>query len=95
MKILKSIAITFVLLAALFSAAPAWAQTASTALVLGTVTDPGGAVVPDATVSLTNTATNETKTLTTNSAGQYVFPGIAPGTYTLKVSKAGFATMRV
>jgi hypothetical protein len=93
MKILKSIAITFVLLAALFSAAPAWAQTASTALVLGTVTDPGGAVVPDATVSLTNTATNETKTLTTNSAGQYVFPGIAPGTYTLKVSKAGFATM--
>jgi len=93
MKILKSIAIAFVLLAALFSAAPAWAQTASTALVLGTVTDPGGAVVPDATVSLTNTATNETKTLTTNSAGQYVFPGIAPGTYTLKVSKAGFATI--
>src|SRR6266513_1299795 len=75
-----------------YPAAPAWAQTASTALVLGTVTDPGGAVVPDANVELTNTATNETKTVTTNSAGQYVFPNTAPGTYTLKISKAGFAT---
>ncbi|PYT89934.1 MAG: hypothetical protein DMG36_21225 [Acidobacteria bacterium] len=92
MKMFKNVVVTFVLLVAFFSAAPAWAQTASTALVLGTVTDPGGAVVPDANVELTNTATNETKTVTTNSAGQYVFPNTAPGTYTLKISKAGFAT---
>lgn len=92
MKVFKSIAIAFVLLAALFSAAPAWSQTASTALVLGTVTDQGGAVVPDATVALTNAATNESKTANTNSVGQYVFPNVAPGTYTLKISKAGFAT---
>jgi len=93
MKMLKNVAITFVLLAAFLCAAPAWAQTASTALVLGTVTDPGGAVVPDATAELTNTATNEIKSVTTNSAGQYVFPNVAPGTYTLKISKAGFATI--
>lgn len=92
MKMFKNVAIVFVLLAAFFSAAPAWAQTANTAIVLGTVTDPGGAVVPDATAELTNTATNETKTVTTNSAGQFVLPNIAPGTYTLKLSKAGFAT---
>ena len=59
MKIFKNLFIagTFVLSAALLSAAPAWAQTADTALVLGTVTDPGGAVVPDATAELTNAAT--------------------------------------
>ena len=92
MKTFKSHAILFVLLAVFLWAAPAGAQTASTAIVLGTVTDPGGAVVPDATVALTNPATNESKTVTTNSVGQYVFPNVAPGTYTLKISKAGFAT---
>src|SRR5690349_19935079 len=92
MKILKSFAIAFVF-AVFLSAAPAWAQTASTALVLGTVTDPGGAVVPDATAELVNTATNEIKSVPTNSAGQYVFPNVAPGTYTLKISKTGFATI--
>jgi hypothetical protein len=92
MKISKSFAIACVFLAALFSTAPAWAQTSNTALVLGTVTDPGGAAVPGATVDLTNTATSETKTVTSNSSGQYVFPNVAPGTYTLKISKGGFAT---
>ena len=92
MRISKRFAIACVLLATFFSAAPAWAQTANTALVLGTVTDPAGAVVPDAKAQITNMATNETKETTTNSAGQYVFPNVAPGTYTLKITKAGFAT---
>ena len=92
MKFSAKFAIGFVLMAVLLSAVPAWAQTSNSALVLGTVTDPAGAVVPDATVSLTNTATNEAKTATTNSAGQYVFPNVAPGTYALKIAKSGFAT---
>jgi hypothetical protein len=91
MKISARLAIAFVLLVALFSAVPAWTQT-SNSTVSGTVTDAAGAVVPDATATLINTATNETKTATTNSAGQYVFPNAAPGIYTLKISKAGFAT---
>ena len=74
-----------------WSGSPAAAQTANTGIVLGTVSDKGAAVVPDATVDLTNSATNDTKTATSNSSGQYVFPSVAPGTYTLKFAKAGFA----
>ena len=93
MKNSNRLAIAIGLLAALLSAAaPAGAQTADTALVLGTITDPGGAVVPGATVDLTSTATNETRTAATNAEGQYVFANVAPGAYNLKVSKAGFAT---
>ncbi len=68
------------------------AQTASTGIVLGSVTDPGGSVVPDAKVQLTNTATNEMREAVANSAGQYIFPYVAPGEYTLKVNKQGFRT---
>lgn len=82
------------LLAGLFLGAPAHlaAQTASTAIILGTVSDPGGAVVPGALVELVNTATNETRKMQTNDDGQYTFPSVPPGIYTIKISKAGFAT---
>ena len=94
MKSFKSLAIGSALVVVFLwlTATPAWAQTADSAIVLGTVTDPGGAVVPEANAELKNTATNESKSVTTNSAGQYIFANVAPGTYTLKISKAGFAT---
>jgi hypothetical protein len=76
-------------------AVSAWSQTANTGIVLGTVTDPGGASVPDAKVQLTNTATNEVREIASNAAGQFAFPGVAPGTYKLTVTKAGFATFVV
>jgi Carboxypeptidase regulatory-like domain/TonB dependent receptor len=81
------------LLVLLFTASAANAQTADSGLVLGTVTDKGGAVVPDATADLINTAINEKKTVTTNSSGGYVFPNVPPGTYNLKISKSGFAVI--
>ncbi len=68
------------------------AQTSNSGLVQGTISDKANAVVPDATVELLNTATNETKTTTTAGAGEYTFANVPPGTYTLKISKAGFAT---
>src|SRR5262245_27278318 len=88
---------TLVALSLLFLAVttsrPGFAQTATTAVVLGTVTDIKGGTVPGAQVELTNTATNESKTTPTNEAGQYVFPGVVPGKYVLKITKQGFAVV--
>ncbi len=92
MKKLGFFALLGVFLAAVLCVAPAAGQTSNTALILGTITDPGGAVVPDAKVDLTNTATNDLRSMMTNSVGQYTFPGVPPGSYTLKITKAGFAT---
>lgn len=81
----------------LFFAAPALlqAQTAATARVAGTVSDPTGAVVPNARVELLNPSTNIALTQTTDPVGQYVFPSVAPGTYTITVTRQGFRTASV
>ena len=71
-----------------------FAQTGGTGIVVGTVTDPSGAAVPGATVTLTDTATNAERTATTNEAGSYHFPNVPPGHYNLTVSKAGFSVGR-
>lgn len=65
------------------------AQT-QTALLTGRITDPSGAVVPGATVSLTNHETQVATQVTTNSAGVYTFPAVAPGPYQLQVQASGF-----
>jgi hypothetical protein len=56
----------------------------------GTVTDKTGAVVPDATVTATNKATQVSSTRRTSSAGGYTITDLIPGSYTVKVEKAGF-----
>ena len=56
----------------------------------GTVTDASGAIVPGATVTLTNQGTNLQNTTTTNNNGYFVFVNVQPGNYKLKVEKAGF-----
>lgn len=66
------------------------AQTASTGTVLGTVADATGAVVVGATVTMTEKATNQTLTSTTNDVGQYNFVAIPPGTYRVTVQMTGF-----
>lgn len=58
--------------------------------IQGTVTDPAGAVVPEATVTLTSNETARAVTVTTSSEGFYRFSELAPGIYTLAVEKAGF-----
>ena len=64
----------------------------SAASINGTVKDATGAVVPQATVVLTNTATTVAQTAVTNETGEYIFLNILPGKYTLKVTKEGFQT---
>src|SRR5262245_51621851 len=72
-----------------------WAATAhaqfETATVLGTVRDVTNAVVPEATVKLTSTATGVTLTKTTNQEGTYEFFTIPAGIYLLTVEKTGFS----
>jgi Carboxypeptidase regulatory-like domain len=80
-----------VLLAAFFVifAAQALAQEAT---IVGTVTDPSGAAVANAKVTVTNLDTNIAKNLTTNDAGQYTAVDIHIGHYNIKVETSGFKT---
>jgi hypothetical protein len=71
-----------------------WAQSTNTGTLSGTVTDPTNAVVNSATVTLTDTATKNTRSATTNEAGRYIFVDVAPGTYELTVGKQGFSTSK-
>ena len=71
------------------------AQTANTGALTGTVTDPAGAVVPKATVTLTNTSTNQTRTMSTGTDGSYRFGFLEPGTYRVRFGAPGFKTAEV
>ena len=73
----------------------AFAQNASTGAVLGTVTDPSGAVVPNAELTLTNVGTNQSATAKSNSSGQFTFPNLTPGDYKLTVKAEGFQTASI
>ncbi|HWT82669.1 MAG TPA: carboxypeptidase-like regulatory domain-containing protein, partial [Candidatus Methylomirabilis sp.] len=59
---------------------------------IGTVTDPSGAVVAGAKVTITNKATSQILNLTTNAAGSYNSGPLAPGDYALRVESSGFKT---
>src|SRR5690606_18085035 len=58
--------------------------------IQGTITDPQGAVVPSATVTVRNLATNASRTAVTNSSGQYRILQLQPGNYEVKASAASF-----
>ncbi|HEV3041157.1 MAG TPA: TonB-dependent receptor [Candidatus Angelobacter sp.] len=75
----------------LVSALMGYCQSASTATLRGRVVDPQEAVVPNATVTATNTATGMNRSVGTTSAGDYVIPNLPPGTYNISVQAKGFA----
>src|SRR5437763_8470368 len=60
------------------------------ATIVGTVTDPSGAAMPNVNVTITNTETNWTRTIPTNDSGQYVTPDIQIGRYNGKAEASGF-----
>jgi len=61
-----------------------------TATIVGTVVDQSGAVLPGVTVTATQDATGISTTTTTNASGQYVFPGVRIGVYTVAAELSGF-----
>lgn len=63
---------------------------AQEATIVGTVTDASGAVVPSATVSITNVDTAVTRSLTTNADGQYAAPSLGIGRYDVRAEAKGF-----
>ena len=66
-----------------------WGQT-NKGGISGTVTDQNGAVVPGATVLITNLGTNQTMTLTTSDSGVYTVKSLDPVDYSVQVERAGF-----
>src|SRR5579872_4469100 len=83
--------IAFTLMLCLVLAPLATAQE-STARLLGTVTDPTGAVIPRAGVTAHDVATGLEWKTTSNEAGEYSLPGLPIGQYTITAEAAGFRT---
>jgi hypothetical protein len=63
--------------------------------IQGSITDPSGAVVPGATVTIKGTDTGSLKTTTTDSAGLYNVGPLNPGPYTITISRSGFQQLEV
>ena len=76
-------------------ATSARAQTASSGSVTGVVSDPQGASVPGADVTLTDVTTSSKQTTTSNDSGRYNFPVVHPGLYDITVSKSGFKVAKM
>ncbi len=68
-------------------------STIGTGSIIGTVTDPTGAVVAGAKVAITSKATNQTISLATNTAGSFNSGPLNPGDYVVRVSSSGFKTV--
>ncbi|MCY7347952.1 MAG: carboxypeptidase-like regulatory domain-containing protein [Pyrinomonadaceae bacterium] len=68
-----------------------FAQSANATLT-GVVTDQNGAVIPNATITATNNATNLSRTVSTNNEGVYVLSSLPVGGYEVKITAANFET---
>jgi hypothetical protein len=62
--------------------------------VSGAITDSTGGAIPGVTVTITNTGTNAARSIVSNDAGLYSFPGLVPGSYSVKAEKQGFKGAR-
>ncbi|HEX4947026.1 MAG TPA: carboxypeptidase regulatory-like domain-containing protein [Blastocatellia bacterium] len=89
MRVLMKCSVVVCLL--ILVATTALAQT-TTGTIRGVVSDPSKAVVPNATVTITNKATGAERKVTTNAAGEYLVPNLPPGEYEIKASISGFKT---
>jgi len=65
---------------------------AQEATVVGTVTDPTGAAIPNVSITITNSDTGQVRRVATNSEGQFVVPDLRIGNYTVRAEGSGFKT---
>jgi hypothetical protein len=91
--VLKLPLCTIAVLVSLSCTSAAYAQIRS-ATITGTVTDPQKAMVPGATVVITNEGTNVSQELVTTEAGLFTAPLLQAGTYTVAVTLSGFAPFK-
>ncbi len=82
---------TFIMLLlwVLLNLAPCYGQTV-TASLSGTITDPTGAAIPEASVTATKSDTGLPTKTASGPGGDYTFPSLSPGTYNLTVERTGF-----
>ncbi len=83
--------ICFVLVLLLALGGKAFAQGGSTGTILGLVSDSTGAVIPNAKVTITNTATGTATTVVSTAAGDFTVPNLIPGVYQATAEAAGFS----
>ncbi len=82
------------LIALLFLAGPsAPAQSGNAGTIHGTVTDPSGAVIPNAAVHLVNSVSGLDRTATTDATGQFTFSNVSFNPYQISVKAAGFSPL--
>ena len=81
------------LLALVFAALSAQAQSGNAGAIRGTVTDPSGAVIPNATVHLSNEVSHYDHTVTTDATGQFVFSNVPFNPYRIDAFAKGFARL--
>src|SRR5215470_16798706 len=91
-RIVRTVTVfAFIAILVLLVSSPLHAQS-DRARIIGTVTDPQGAVIPGATVTVTNVATGVATRTTTDQEGQYQAPELPIGSYKVKVEREGFHT---
>jgi hypothetical protein len=83
--------VVFVFMLAAFCLLPSAFSQSASANLSGTVVDQNGAVVPGASVKVSNTATGLQREVTTNEQGSFTVPLLLPTTYTVRVERQGFA----
>src|SRR5437762_10626289 len=88
-RFMSSGVIVLLLVASLLTGRSAAAQ-GTTGSITGTVTDETGAAVPGATVTVTQTSTNDVHTTATSGSGFYTVPQLPPGKYRVSLEKGGF-----
>ena len=93
----RKLLVSFVVVLTMFAVSipSVMAQTGSTAALTGRVSDPTGAVLPGVTVTVTATATNQSRNVVTAEDGVYRVPLLDPGSYKVRFSLPGFKTSEV